>query len=176
MRVKRIMVVVLGLACLQLGFAGSAAAESGRQTFVLSQLPGEDQIRVTAAGPIRGVGVDVVVNEVEDEETGVITAEDRFEFPEGSVFVTSRVTVMSPFSVDPRTCVGRVDGTASYQITGGTGRYVGATGSGTGTFRIVAVLGRNPDGSCSEEQEDEVAHIFIVRLAGVATVPDGALL
>lgn len=174
MTVKKIMAFALGLVCLQLSFAGTAAAESGRQTFVLSQLPGQEQIRVTAAGPIRGVGLDVVVNEVEDEETGVITAEDRFEFPEGSVSVTSRITVTSPFSVDPRTCVGRVEGTVSYQITGGTRRYAGATGDGTGTFRIVAVLGRNPDGSCSEEQEDELAHIFIVRLAGVTTVPDGA--
>ena len=131
MTVKKIMAFALGLVCLQLSFAGTAAAESGRQTFVLSQLPGQEQIRVTAAGPIRGVGIDVVVNEVEDEETGVITAEDRFEFPEGSVSVTSRITVTSPFSVDPRTCVGRVEGTVSYQITGGTRRYAGATGDGT---------------------------------------------
>ncbi len=170
---RKTIVFVLGLLCLQLGFAGSAVAESGRQTFVLSQLPGEDQIRVTAGGPIRGVGIDVVVNEVEDHQTGVITAEDRFEFSEGSVSVTSGVTVTSPFSIDPRTCVGRGEGAVSYQITGGTGRYAGATGSGTGTFRIVAVLGRNPDRSCSEEPADEVAHIFIVRLTGVATVRDG---
>jgi hypothetical protein len=174
MRVKKIMVFVLGLLCLQLGFAGSAVAESGRQTFVLSQLPGEDQIRVTAAGPIRGVGIDVVVNEVEDEETGIITAEDRFQFPEGNLSLRSRITLTSEFSVDPRSCVGRAGGAITYEVTGGTGRYAGATGSGTGTFRIVSVLGRSPDGSCSEQQDDEVAHIFIVRLAGVATVPDGA--
>lgn len=174
MRVKKIMAFVLGLACLQLSFAGSAAAEPGRQTLVLSQLPGEDQIRVTAAGPIRGVGVDVVVNEVEDEGTGVITAEDRFEFPEGNLSLRSRITLTSEFNVDRRSCVGRAGGAITYEITGGTGRYAGATGHGTGTFRIVAVLGRNPDGSCSEDQEDELAHIFIVRLAGVATVPDGA--
>ncbi len=174
MRVKKIMAFALGLECLQLSFAGSAAAESGRQTFVLSQLPGDDRIRVTAAGPIRGVGVDVVVNEVEDEGTGVITAEDRFEFPDGNVSLRSRITLTSEFSVDPRSCVGRAGGAITYEITGGTGRYAGATGQGTGTFRIVAVSSRNPDGSCSEEQEDELAHIFIVRLAGVATVPDGA--
>jgi hypothetical protein len=152
------------------GLSESAAAATARQTFLLTQLPGEQGITVTAIGPIRAVGTDVVLSEEEDEETGVIVARDRFDFAEGSLFVTTYVT--PEFEFDPRSCVGRGGGGLTYEITGGTGAYEGATGSGTGTFRVVSVGGRNPDGSCSPDQEDEVVHLFIVTLTGTATVPD----
>jgi len=152
------------------GLSEPAAAATARQTFLLTELAGEQGITVTAIGPIRGVGTDVVLSEEEDDETGAIVARDRFDFPQGSVFVTTYVT--PEFEFDPRSCVGRGGGRLTYQITGGTGVYEGTTGSGTGTFRVVSVGGRNPDGSCSPDPEDEVVHLFIVTLTGVATVPD----
>ena len=171
MKIRKLLVFLVALVLIPLGLEGTAAAETGRQTFVLSQLPGDEHIRVTAAGPIRGVGVDEVISEEEDEATGQIIARDVFRFsPNDAVFVTFYVTVTQPFTVDPRTCIGRLSGTLSWEITGGEGRYEEATGSGTGTFRVTAVLGRNPDGTCSESQDDELAHIFITRLAGSASV------
>lgn len=171
MKIRKLLVVLVALVLIPVGLQGTAAAETGRQTFVLSQLPGDEHVRVTAGGPIRGVGVDEVVNEEEDETTGQIVTRDVFRFsPNDAVFVTTYITVTQPFSVDPRTCIGRVSGTLSWEITGGEGRYEEATGSGTGTFRAIAVLGRNPDGTCSESQDDELAHIFVVQLAGMATV------
>lgn len=171
MKIRRLLVLLLAVVVIPVVTGGTAAAETGRQTFVLSELPGDDHIRVTAGGPIRGVGVDEVISEDEDDATGQIIARDVFRFgPSHAVFVTTYPTVTQEFTIDPRTCIGRVSGTLSWEITGGEGRYEGATGSGTGTFRATAVLGRNPDGTCSESQEDERAHIFIARLAGTVTV------
>lgn len=152
------------------GLSEPATATTARQTFLLTELPGEQGITVTAIGPIRGIGTDVVLSEEEDDETGAIVARDQFDFSQGSVFVTTHVS--PEFEFDPRSCVGRGGGALTYEITGGTGAYEGATGSGTGTFRVISVGGRNPDGSCSPDQEDEVVHVFIVSLTGVATVPD----
>lgn len=171
MKITRLLVFLLASVLIPVGLEGTAAAETRRQVFVLSQLPGDEQIRVTAGGPIRGVGVDEFISEEEDEATGQIIARDVFRFsPTDAVFVTTYPTVTQEFTVDPRTCIGRLSGTLTWEITGGEGRYEGAAGSGTGTFRATAVLGRNPDGTCSESQDDELAHIFIVRMAGIATV------
>ncbi len=171
MKIRRLLVFLLAVVLIPVVTEGTAAAETGRQTFVLSELPGNDHIRVTAAGPIRGVGVDEVVGEDEDEATGQIIGRDIFRFgPRDAVFVTTRVTLTKPFTIDPRSCIGRVSGTLTWQITGGEGRYGSARGSGTGTFFATAVLGRNPDRTCSESQEDEIAHIFVTRMVGTVTV------
>lgn len=171
MKIRRLLVFLLAVVVMPVVTGGTAAAETGRQTFVLSEWPGDDHITVTAGGPIRGVGVDEVISEDEDEATGQIIARDVFRFgPSDAVFVTTYPTVTQEFTIDPRTCIGRLSGTLSWEITGGEGRYEGATGGGTGTFGATAVLGRNPDGTCSESQEDELAHIFIARLTGTATV------
>ena len=171
MKIRRLLVFLLAVVLIPVVTEGTAVAETGRQTFVLSELPGDEYIRVTAGGPIRGVGIDEVISEDEDEATGQIIAKDVFRFgPTDAVFVTTYPTVTQEFTIDPRTCIGRLSGTLSWEITGGEGRYDTARGSGTGTFRVTAVLGGNPDGTCSESQEDEVAHIFIARLSGTATV------
>lgn len=67
------------------------------------------------------------------------------------------------------TCVGRLRGTLPWQVTRAEGRYQGVTGNGTGWFRAHALLGRNPDGTCTESQEYELAHLFIARYVGTAT-------
>jgi len=40
----------------------------------------------------------------------------------------------------------------TWDVTGGTGLFTGATGSFTGTVSAVALLVRDPDGSCSFTQ------------------------
>ena len=40
----------------------------------------------------------------------------------------------------------------TWNVTGGTGQFDDATGSFTGTVSAVALLARNPDGSCSFTQ------------------------
>ncbi len=168
MRKTVVAAIVAGIALV--GFPGGAAAQTtGRQTFTLSQIGDQPEATVYATGPIRGVGRDIVVNEEFDDEAGTFVSEDILRFPDGDVFVT--FTGQAAFDFNPDTCVGKFSGTATYEITGGTGRYTGASGSGSGTFRGVFVAGRNPDGTCSEDEEDETASVFSARLRGTATIP-----
>lgn len=172
MKAKRTALVVLGVLTAHLALAGPAAAQTGRQTFVLTELRSGGGITVTAAGPIRGRGVVIPGGDELDEETGEIVANDRYQFTEtDGVDVTYRVRLTSAPTIDTRTCVGRHGGTMTWEITGGTGRYADASGSGTGTFRVIDVAGRNPDGSCSESQADDRAHVLVVHLTGTGTVP-----
>ncbi len=168
MKKTLVAAIVMGIALI--GFPGGASAQTtGRQTFVLTQVGDQPEATVRAAGPIRGVGADIVVNEDFDDEAGTFVSEDILRFRDGDVFVT--FAGQAVFEFDPRTCVGKFSGTATYDITGGTDRYLGASGSGSGTFRGVFVAGRNPDGTCSEDEEDERASFFFATLRGTATVP-----
>lgn len=168
MKKTLVAAIVVGIALV--GFAGPASAQTtGRQTFVLSQVGDQPEATVFAAGPIRGVGTDIVVNEEFDDEAGTFVSEDVLRFRGGDVFVT--FTGEAVFEFDPVRCIGRLSGTATYEITGGTGRYTGASGSGSGTFRGTFVGGRNPDGTCSEEEEDESAGVFYARLHGTTVLP-----
>ena len=170
MKKTLVAVVVAGIALV--GFpAGASAQTTGRQTFILSQVGDQPEATVYAAGPIRGVGRDIVVNEEFDDEAGTFVSEDILRFRDGDVFVT--FVGQATLEFNPESCVGKFTGTATYEITGGTRRYRGASGSGSGTFRGVFVAGRNPDGSCSEDEADELISVFSANLRGTATLPRG---
>ena len=167
--VKKTMVAVIVAGVTLLGFPGTASAQTtGRQTFILSQVGDQPEATVYAAGPIRGVGRDIVVNEEFDDEAGTFVSEDVLRFRDGDVFVT--FTGQAMFDFDPVRCIGKFSGTATYEITGGTRRYAGASGSGSGTFRGVFVAGRNPDGTCSEDEDDESVSVFFANLRGTTTL------
>ena len=167
---KKALLGAVVVAIALVGFPGGAVAQTpGRQTFILSQVGDQPEATVYASGPIRGVGRDIVVNEEFDDEAGTFVSEDILRFRDGDVFVT--FTGEAAFDFNPATCVGKFSGTATYEITGGTRRYTGASGSGSGTFRGVFVAGRNPDGSCSEDEDDELVSVFSATLRGSATLP-----
>ncbi len=171
---KRTLVafVVAGIALV--GLPGEALAQaSGRQTFILKQIGDQPEATVYATGPIRGVGRDIVVREEFDDEAGTFVSEDVLRFRDGDVFVT--FTGQAQLEFDPASCIGKFSGTATYEITGGTRRYAGASGSGSGTFRGLFVAGRNPDGTCSEDEDEELVSIFSANLRGTATLPRGQL-
>ncbi len=172
MRKTVVAAIVAGIALV--GFPGGAAAQTtGRQTFTLSQIGDQPEATVYATGPIRGVGRDIVVNEEFDDEAGTFVSEDVLRFRDGDVFVT--FTGQATLEFDPESCIGKFTGTATYEITGGTRRYTGASGSGSGTFRGVFVAGRNPDGTCSEDEDDELVSVFFAKLRGSATLPRSEL-
>ena len=168
MKKALVAAVVVGIALA--GFPGTASAQvSGRQTFILSQVGDQPEATVYASGPIRGVGRDIVVRDEFDDEAGTFVSQDVLRFRDGDVFVTFRGE--AGFDFDPESCIGRFSGTATYEITGGTRRYRGASGSGSGNFRGVFVAGRNPDGTCSEDEDDELVNVFSANLRGTATLP-----
>jgi hypothetical protein len=52
-------------------------------------------------------------------------------------------------SVNPHSCLFTGTQQLTWNVTGGTGQFAGATGSVTGTVSAVALLVRDRDGSCS---------------------------
>jgi hypothetical protein len=56
------------------------------------------------------------------------------------------------FNVNPRSCVFTGTQELTWEVTGGTGQFADASGSFTGTVSAIALLVRDPDGSCSFTQ------------------------
>jgi len=115
--------------------------------------------KVVASGPVSGVGEMTIVEETSDDSHQDFTAE--LVFPNGSI--TIRVTGPSTINVNPAACAGSLRGTLQWTITGGTGAYEGASGSGTGAFAEWFVVERGPEG-CSEG--DAVAVVLTSHLSG----------
>jgi hypothetical protein len=115
----------------------------------------DDKATVTASGPISGTGKDVVVNDTTD----------KFVFSKGNVTVV-HTPGSNHESFNPQSCTGTFTERGTFQITGGTGKYKGATGSGTYDARGTFVGTQTPDG-CSDAGSTFVA---FVNAKGTATV------
>ena len=63
--------------------------------------------------------------------------------------VVSTAGTLLSGSVNPHSCLFTGTQQFTWDVTGGTGQFDDATGSFTGTVSAVALLARNPDGSCS---------------------------
>jgi hypothetical protein len=134
----------------------AAAATSGTETLggtiVFAAVPGTNTRTVIgsvvlARGVFRGVGR--VVERVPPDPAGV--SRDDLVFRSGTMHVVSTPGTLS-FSVNPHSCLFTGTQEFTWGVTGGTGQFDDATGSFTGTERAVALLVRDPDGSCSFTQ------------------------
>jgi hypothetical protein len=134
----------------------AAAATSGTETLsgiiVFVAGPGTNSRTVVssvvrAGGVFRGVGR--VVERVLPDPAGV--SRDDLVFRSGTMHVVSTPGKLS-FSVNPHSCLFTGTQQFTWGVTGGTGQFDDATGSFTGTVSAVALLARNPDGSCSFTQ------------------------
>ena len=103
---------------------------------------------VLARGVFRGVGR--VVERVLPDPAGV--SRDDLVFRSGTMHVVSTPGSSLSFSVNPHSCLFTGTQQFTWGVTGGTGQFDDATGSFTGTVSAVALLARNPDGSCSFTQ------------------------
>ena len=148
-----------------LGWSGAASAETGPQRFVLYQAPGEENFTVYATGPISGIGTDYLLTEGVGP-TGSTQRTTETVFPNGSTFNTLTVQENS-LAFDPRTCVARITGRSHLEITGGTGAYEGATGSGEVTFQAISIADRTPEG-CSRT---DARTYSVAYITGTASVP-----
>jgi hypothetical protein len=103
---------------------------------------------VVRAGEVfRGVGR--LVELVPPDPAGV--SRDDLVFRGGTMNVVSTPGALS-FSVKPHSCLFTGTQQLTWNVTDGTGQFDDATGSFTGTVSAVALLARNPDGSCSLTQ------------------------
>jgi hypothetical protein len=135
----------------------AAAATSGTQTLsgtiVFAAVPGTNtrtviSSLVLAKGVFRGVGR--VVELVPPDAAGV--SRDDLVFRSGTMHVVSTPGTLLSSSINPHSCLFTGTQQLSWDVTGGTGQFDDATGSFTGTVSAVALLARNPDGSCSLTQ------------------------
>ena len=76
-------------------------------------------------------------------------SQDDLVFRGGTMHVVSTPGTLLSFSVNPHSCLFTGTQQLTWDVTGGTGQFADATGSVTGTVSAVALLARNPDGSCS---------------------------
>jgi hypothetical protein len=134
----------------------AAAVTNGSETFrgtiVASGVSGTRTVIssvVVAKGVFRGVGRIVEVPSLPTDPDNV--SRDDLVFPEGTMHLVS-TTVGASFSLNPHSCLFKVTLQQTGEITGGTGQFAAATGSGTGTVSARGLLPRNSDGSCSTTQ------------------------
>jgi hypothetical protein len=91
------------------------------------------------------------VGRVVEVAFGDPTSQDDLVFPGGTLHVLS-TTGTSPLVFNPDSCLFTGTAEFTFQVTGGTGMFAGATGNLTGTVSGRAQLARNPDGTCSTMQ------------------------
>lgn len=167
--IKKVTVLIGSAIALTLLAAGPASAVTERsrsQTFILYGAGStfDHPISVAGAGPISGVGSFEIVDERSGPHSDDFTAE--LVFP-GRGTVTMEVRGQSSITLDPRTCAGSQTGRVHWTITGGTGAFDTASGSGTGTYTGRFVVERGASG-CVEH--DPVVSVFVARLTGTASL------
>ena len=161
----------IGLATALAAVNPAGAAPSRAQGFVIvARELGTGSGRLVATGPIHGVGTDTVVAHVANPD-GTFTDTDQFDLPGGQVELTDTYT--ATFSFDPDSCRYDIDVSGTWEISGSSGRYAGATGSGTFTARGLIVTGRDATGTCLalDAVTEPVAYTEIARGTGTASLP-----
>ena len=134
----------------------AAAATSGTETLsgtiVFAAVPGTNTRTVIgsvvlARGVFKGVG-----RVVELVPPGAGVSQDDLVFRSGTMHVVGTLGNPLSGSINPHSCLFTGTSQLTWDVTGGTGQFGDATGSFTGTVSAVALLARNPDGSCSITQ------------------------
>ena len=136
-------------ACVALAsLSGLASAETASpQVFAVYAVGAPATPRtVVAAGVINGVGT-VIIGGSQPGPGGTFIQQTTWVFPEGSLFVT--LTYTATTINDAQSCSSTSYLTGTWQITGGTGRYTGASGGGTISGPNSAYFARDAEGCTS---------------------------
>jgi hypothetical protein len=149
---------VLLAAAIALAMAAPAAAQTtGTETFngviVTSGVSGERVVVnsvVIAKGVFRGVGEIVEIPNLPGDPDNI--NRDDLVFAAGTIHIVNTIVDFS-FSVNPNSCLFSGTAQQTNEVVGGTGLFAAASGSFTATVTGSGLLPRNPDGSCSLEQE-----------------------
>jgi hypothetical protein len=139
------ILAAFGAASLVAGMAAPAmAAPTGQEHFTIVFThfgPDGDSGTAFVSGPVTGAG------------TGRASEGETFPasitVPQGtlSLLVTSGPDTSE--NAVPSACFVSFSGTDTLQVTGGTGVFTGAKGTGADTTRGALAFGRNADGSCN---------------------------
>ena len=168
-RRTRNLLATAGLVAMSLAVAfapaPATAATQGSETFngvlLASGATGSRVVLTTAVvlrGAFNGVGRIVEVPNLPTDPDNV--NRDDLVFADGVIHFVNTGLSFS-FTIDPRTCIAKVNGTQSIAIVGGTGRFAHATGSFAGVLAASLIAPRNVDGSCDVQSLPlfEVDHV-----------------
>jgi hypothetical protein len=147
------MVLAVGLA-LATSVSPAAPRASGAESFRgVLVVSGESGARtvisslIVAKGVVTGAGTIVEVPNRPGDSDSI--SRDDLVFPEGKMHLVS-TNKSFKVTVNPKTCVVKVQIRQTGKITGGTGKFRHAHGTGSGGVRARGVAPRNPAGSCSQ--------------------------
>lgn len=167
--IRRIGTCMAGLSLGLLLLAAPAHAATGAQTFKIiftgdprAGTPG----KVVAFGVINAVGTDETIAQ-DPHPDGSETDTDLLTFRGGTVTIVD-TDPGGTFDFDPRSCTARIGTDAgTFTVSGGTGRYAGASGGGTFTARGLVTFAR-VGGECAEEPS---SFFVVVTATGTISVP-----
>jgi len=148
---RKIIGALMGAAML-VWMAGPASAATDNQRFTISaRFAGDtNRCKVVASGPIQGTGTCTV-----DDTSETVTV-IHLMLPKGTVEITA-TEVQSSDQFNEAACVDRFSFRETFEITGGTGAYAGANGSGTDTGNGVFTAKRTPQGCDGNQGRGVVA-------------------
>jgi hypothetical protein len=152
---RKTFALVAGVVLLLTSQASAAVAQtSGAQRMMIESREGT-ATRVEATGAItdRGTVVDTLVL---DPLTGIFSNHAVMTLSAGTLSFED--AGIAQLTLDPRTCVGQGHFVAPFNVTGGTGAYANASGSGTVIGDLTFIFDRTANG-CSQ---------FPVRSWGIA--------
>jgi hypothetical protein len=121
------------------------AATSGPQQWIVSSRSGQPT-RVVAYGTVNAAGT-VTDTLTLHLETGTFDNFAVQTFPDGTLLYHGQGTAV--LTVDPSNCVGKGRFVGPFVITGGTGRYAGASGTGVAIGDLGFLFARTATG-CSQ--------------------------
>jgi hypothetical protein len=161
---RRLVGILAGAAWLFLLQSGAAfAATSGPQQWIVTSRSGQPT-RVVAFGTLNAAGT--VTDRLDLHlENGTFDNFAVQTFPEGTLLYHGQGTAV--LTVDPSNCVGKGRFVGPFVITGGTGRYAGASGTGTAIGDLGFLFARTANG-CSQAP---VSFWGVARADGELTLP-----
>ncbi len=176
---RRLLFGAIVAAISLVGLPGSAFAATGSEAIsVRTFSQGGQTIRyVEAEGPITGSGTETVLTTaIFPRGAREVTVE--WDFGQGAVFATMKIQ-QTVVAAGPPTCITVVQFTGTFEITGGTGAYEGASGSGTLTGEGRVFLTFNPStGRCAGPPTSMAADRYMTGTVTVASTssdePDAA--
>ncbi|HEX3540862.1 MAG TPA: hypothetical protein VHT75_10520 [Acidimicrobiales bacterium] len=144
--------IVAALFVCLAGTATASAQTRSERIFIYDQgtLGGDQPTAslVTATGVVNAVGTDQFAPSQPGDPANL--DRDIFVFPDGTLSVATTKVVNEVIPTGPCTVELKMSGT--FQITGGTGAYQGAHGSGTFTQHGIGIGAPLPGGGCSHTQ------------------------
>ena len=164
---KVVFAAAVGALALASAQSPAVAATTGAQEFIVVKI-GTNTGTVVGRGVITGAGTEEN-NRLQQPRGAPFQVE--FTFPDGKLFHTITPVGAPRVEFNPVTCVARIYIFDTTEVTGGTGAYAGATGTGTANAKLTVIRGRDAEGNCLPATAPPIFEMSQVRAPGTLTIP-----